>query len=185
MFYLNYFLIFVFSIIHFLMFLMFTRTLIFYFLNHPLSMGLMLLIYTLLCCFYVGLISNYFWFSYILFLVFLGGILVLFIYVISLASNEYFIVFRLKFLGFLLILCLLFFFIIMGYSYFGLDVSQLIVIKTNFLVFFTDDLILVFKLYNYPVNIITIFLIRYLLFVLIVVVKVTDFSYGPLRVGFK
>ena len=50
-------------------------------------MGLTLLIQTILVSIISGLITKTFWFSYILFLVFLGGILVLFIYVTSLASN--------------------------------------------------------------------------------------------------
>ena len=57
---------------------------------HPLAIGLISLIQSLLICLITGLISKRFWFSYILFLIFLGGILVLFIYVTSLASNEIF-----------------------------------------------------------------------------------------------
>nr|QNV11699.1 NADH dehydrogenase subunit 6 [Rhamphomyia barbata] len=58
--------------------------------NHPLAMGLMLLMQTFLICLITGLMTKSFWFSYILFLIFLGGMLVLFIYVTSLASNEMF-----------------------------------------------------------------------------------------------
>merc|ERR1712198_806681 len=59
-------------------------------LSHPLAIGLALLSQTILICLITGLSSSSFWFSYILFLIFLGGILVLFIYVTSLASNEMF-----------------------------------------------------------------------------------------------
>merc|ERR1739838_23170 len=57
---------------------------------HPLAIGLALLFQTILICCTTGLSNLSFWFSYILFLIFLGGILVLFIYVTSLASNEMF-----------------------------------------------------------------------------------------------
>lgn len=40
---------------------------------------------------------------------------------------------------------------------------------------------IVTKLYNIPSNILTILLINYLFLTLIVVVKVTNFFYGPLR----
>ena len=59
-------------------------------LSHPLAIGLGLLFQTILICCTTGLSNISFWFSYILFLIFLGGILVLFIYVTSLASNEIF-----------------------------------------------------------------------------------------------
>nr|YP_009229357.1 NADH dehydrogenase subunit 6 [Palaemon gravieri]ALT55347.1 NADH dehydrogenase subunit 6 [Palaemon gravieri]ANF05055.1 NADH dehydrogenase subunit 6 [Palaemon gravieri] len=57
-------------------------------LTHPLSMGLVLVAQTILICFSVGVLSTMSWFPYILFLIFLGATLVLFIYVASLASNE-------------------------------------------------------------------------------------------------
>jgi NADH-ubiquinone oxidoreductase chain 6 len=53
-------------------------------------MGLVLLIQTLIVALLTGVLASSFWFSYILFLVFLGGMLVLFIYVTRLASNEMF-----------------------------------------------------------------------------------------------
>lgn len=58
--------------------------------NHPVSLGLILILHTLLIRIVTGLTGGRFWFSYILFLVFLGGVLVLFIYITSLASNEKF-----------------------------------------------------------------------------------------------
>lgn len=58
--------------------------------HHPLAIGLALLMQTLFIALSTGLVAPSFWFSYILFLVFLGGMLVLFIYVASLASNEIF-----------------------------------------------------------------------------------------------
>jgi len=48
----------------------------------------MLILQTLLVALISGLIIDRFWFSYILVLIFLGGILILFIYVAALASNE-------------------------------------------------------------------------------------------------
>nr|ACV92141.1 NADH dehydrogenase subunit 6 [Caenis pycnacantha] len=65
-------------------------SIMFMFMSHPLAMGLMLLLQTLVIAVSAGLPLTSFWFSYILFLVFLGGMLVLFIYVASLASNEMF-----------------------------------------------------------------------------------------------
>ena len=57
-------------------------------LTHPLAMGLTLIIQTALAAVIAGIIARTFWFSYLLILIFLGGILILFIYVSTLAPNE-------------------------------------------------------------------------------------------------
>jgi len=122
-----------------------------------------------------------FWFSYILFLVFLGGILVLFIYVTSLASNEIF--------NFSFNLILIIIFILLIIFFFSLLIDNIeITFLNNFDIFNFSKLILnkensisIHKLYNFPTNLITLILINYLFFTLIVVVKITNFYYGPLR----
>nr|YP_009351115.1 NADH dehydrogenase subunit 6 [Cylindrotermes parvignathus]AQP28592.1 NADH dehydrogenase subunit 6 [Cylindrotermes parvignathus] len=64
--------------------LMFTQ------MKHPMAMGLMLLMQTTLVCLISGTMYSSFWFSYILFMIMIGGMLVLFMYMTSLASNEMF-----------------------------------------------------------------------------------------------
>jgi NADH-ubiquinone oxidoreductase chain 6 len=55
-----------------------------------LAIGIISLIQTIITCLIRGLINKRFLFQYILFIVSVGGILVLFIYVTRLASNEIF-----------------------------------------------------------------------------------------------
>nr|YP_009351141.1 NADH dehydrogenase subunit 6 [Tumulitermes pastinator]AQP28654.1 NADH dehydrogenase subunit 6 [Tumulitermes pastinator] len=64
--------------------LMFTQ------MKHPMAMGLMLLTQTIMICLISGTMYSSFWFSYILFMIMIGGMLVLFMYMTSLASNEMF-----------------------------------------------------------------------------------------------
>nr|YP_008815648.1 NADH dehydrogenase subunit 6 [Dinocras cephalotes]AGZ03524.1 NADH dehydrogenase subunit 6 [Dinocras cephalotes] len=158
-----------------------TLALIFTQMTHPLAMGLMLLLQTFLVCLITGLSTQSFWFSYILFLVFLGGLLVLFIYVTSLASNEMF-----------------------SLSMFSLMISTLTFTTALILLYFSDSLLLthsiqntdmtpltwgdqmeeapsLMKLYNPSTSLITLMLVLYLLLTLIVVVKITKISSGPLR----
>nr|ADP22238.1 NADH dehydrogenase subunit 6 [Anastrepha obliqua]ADP22240.1 NADH dehydrogenase subunit 6 [Anastrepha obliqua]ADP22244.1 NADH dehydrogenase subunit 6 [Anastrepha obliqua]ADP22252.1 NADH dehydrogenase subunit 6 [Anastrepha obliqua]ADP22266.1 NADH dehydrogenase subunit 6 [Anastrepha obliqua] len=151
--------------------------------NHPLAMGLMLLIQTLQICLLTGLMAKSFWFSYVLFLIFLGGVLVLFIYVTSLASNEMFTLSMKTAYSFLLIFILL-----MSTSWFmdKLYISSFIqnnemqtLINLN--MFTEENSLNLHKLYNYPTNLITILLMNYLLITLIAVVKITKLFYGPLR----
>nr|AXS65404.1 NADH dehydrogenase subunit 6 [Coleoptera sp. 15 KM-2017] len=73
----------------------------FFFLKHPLIMGLMLILNTMFLCLFVSLFSFSSWNSYILFLMFLGGILILFLYNISLISTEIFS--KLKIMNFILL----------------------------------------------------------------------------------
>nr|QOE17387.1 NADH dehydrogenase subunit 6 [Chelipoda sp. YD3012] len=151
--------------------------------NHPLAMGMMLLIQTLMICLMTGLFSKTFWFSYILFLIFLGGMLILFIYVTSLASNEMFSL-SMNLTIFSLILML-----IIMMTNFLFDKSLLISFLSNneMITLFeknslmTENTFSLNKLYNFPTNFITLLLINYLLISLIAIVKITNIFYGPLR----
>nr|UYC28875.1 NADH dehydrogenase subunit 6 [Cardiastethus sp.] len=73
-----------------IMFLSIMSIMIFMWTKHPISMGLMLIIQTLIISMISGLMINLFWFSYMLLITMLSGMLVLFIYMSSIASNEKF-----------------------------------------------------------------------------------------------
>nr|UFK62204.1 NADH dehydrogenase subunit 6 [Habroscelimorpha dorsalis venusta]UFK62217.1 NADH dehydrogenase subunit 6 [Habroscelimorpha dorsalis saulcyi] len=163
-------------------------TLIFMFMNHPMSMGLILLIQTILISMMSGLMSYTFWFSYIVFLVMLGGMLVLFIYMTSLASNEMF-QFSSKMMMFVLIMSMTLMTLMlmlpdnqMLMSLIKNSNSSEMINSMNFLI--NENLITLNKIYNSPNNMITILLINYLLITLIAVVKITSINIGPLRQKF-
>nr|YP_009485335.1 NADH dehydrogenase subunit 6 [Bactrocera ritsemai]AUG90837.1 NADH dehydrogenase subunit 6 [Bactrocera ritsemai] len=158
-------------------------SLIFIQMNHPLAMGLMLLIQTLQICLITGLMAKSFWFSYVLFLIFLGGMLVLFIYVTSLASNEMFSM-SMK----LTTMCIMITSVMMLIAMFMDKSSTSPFIQNlemqplyNLNLTITENSLNLHKLYNYPTNFITILLMNYLLVTLIAVVKITKLFYGPLR----
>nr|YP_010952629.1 NADH dehydrogenase subunit 6 [Sphinx ligustri]WMQ52975.1 NADH dehydrogenase subunit 6 [Sphinx ligustri] len=159
-------------------------SLMMYFLNHPLSMGLMILIQTLLICMLSGMMIKTYWFSYILFLTFLGGLLVLFIYVSSIASNELFIFSNnMKILFFMFIL---FLFLIQTLFIKNLNWMNLINNSemNNFFEMFwfnNENKINMNKLYNNQSSMLMFMLIIYLFITLIAVVKITNIFYGPLR----
>nr|YP_009176816.1 NADH dehydrogenase subunit 6 [Delia antiqua]ALJ11015.1 NADH dehydrogenase subunit 6 [Delia antiqua] len=166
--------------------LLFIFNFIFMNMKHPLAMGLTLLIQTTLVCLSSGLMTKSFWFSYILFLVFLGGMLVLFIYVTSLASNEMFsFSIKLLFISLLIffIMTIILFFmdknILLQYS--NLEISSI----SNMNSYMTENSLSLNKLYNYPTNLLTILLMNYLLITLIAVVKITNLFKGPLRPMFN
>nr|YP_009511985.1 NADH dehydrogenase subunit 6 [Aristeus virilis]AXI97912.1 NADH dehydrogenase subunit 6 [Aristeus virilis] len=156
--------------------LLFTRLL------HPLAMGLSLLVQTMMICVVAGLSMKSFWFSYILFLIFLGGMLVLFIYVASLASNETF-------------------------SFSGVfSTITIMTVSASVLLLFIDSLTLnlpavvsqpctmsneifsstpslLSSIYNNTTMNLTLFIVLYLLLTLIAVVKITNTFFGPLRLS--
>nr|QLY90094.1 NADH dehydrogenase subunit 6 [Metalimnobia quadrinotata] len=151
--------------------------------KHPLALGITLLFQTFLICLISGSFSKTFWFSYVLFLIFLGGMLVLFIYVTALASNEMFsLSMKLIFIGSLmmiLVLFLLMFIDSMLISSFLMNMEMNI--NTNAYNFIQENSTNLNKLYNFPTNIITLLMINYLFLTLIIIVKITNNFNGPLR----
>nr|QXG19664.1 NADH dehydrogenase subunit 6 [Zaprionus indianus] len=163
--------------------LIFLTSIIFINMFHPLAMGLTLLIQTILICLSTGLITKTFWFSYILFLIFLGGMLVLFIYVTSLASNEMFnlsiklTLFSFTMLSFFMILSLIVDKTYLTSFFLNNEMESI----TNLYTYFSENSLSLNKLYNFPTNFVTILLMNYLLITLIVIVKITKLFKGPLR----
>nr|ASM82654.1 NADH dehydrogenase subunit 6 [Eudohrnia metallica] len=152
--------------------------------THPLAMGLALMIQTLLVALLVGMTTQTFWYGYVLFLVFLGGMLVLFLYTTSLASNELFSpswgfmgsTFGVSFTGWIV-------FLLKGELHFNSQPNPLEV-ETSAFNSFSPCPVDLFFLYSYPTMYLTLFLAWYLLVALLVVAKVIDISVGPLRPGF-
>nr|YP_010579360.1 NADH dehydrogenase subunit 6 [Thranita danae]UEV85592.1 NADH dehydrogenase subunit 6 [Thranita danae] len=149
-------------------------------LTHPLSMGLTLLIQTILISLAAGLSTYSYWFSYILFMIFLGGMLVLFIYVTSLASNETFsfsystLAFSLVLLFFSIPLTLIWDFFFNSFS------AQLPLASLDME---TSNVFIISWIYSINLMNFTLFIIIYLLLTLIVVVKITNLFKGPLRLS--
>jgi NADH-ubiquinone oxidoreductase chain 6 len=142
--------------------------------KQPLAIGSILILQTIITRIIRGSLHKRFWFSYILFLIFLGGVLVLFIYVTRLASNEIFSL-STKIMVFSLIITII------------LTNTKNLIIPGNKetikheLIITNETNIILGKLYNQHTGIITILLASYLLLALIVIVKVTNISKGPLR----
>lgn len=136
--------------------------------SHPLAMGMILMLQTLLFAIFRGLLLSSYWYSYILILVFLGGLLILFVYVSSIASNE-----KLNFLPSALIIAFL--------SFCFIRVS----INFNILNIFKGSDSITEKsyiwLFSQPSWILASFLIIYLFIVLVAIVKITKWWGGALR----
>nr|ATD53073.1 NADH dehydrogenase subunit 6 [Paphnutius ruficeps]ATV98866.1 NADH dehydrogenase subunit 6 [Paphnutius sp. EMHAU-15062703] len=148
--------------------------------KHPLSMGFMLLMQTMISCLINGMNNYSYWFSYLLFITFIGGMLVLFIYMASIASNEKF-KFSLKLLTLIMIMTPLMFMSMV-------DIQMTMSININENVNYNlnskinnKEILSVMKMFNYPTMMITILTIIYLLFTMISIISITNNSEGPLR----
>nr|WNV22597.1 NADH dehydrogenase subunit 6 [Psylliodes laticollis] len=161
--------------------LLFMNTLMFIFLSHPLSCGMILLIQTILMAFLSGMMNYNFWYSYILFLIMVGGMLILFIYMTSIASNEKFKfnknLMLILIMTFMIMLTL--YFIDLMYLNYFINIQDMKPMNSNF----NNELSLK-KYFNFPNFNMMIMMIIYLFITLIAIVKITNNSYGPLRQKF-
>nr|YP_007627041.1 NADH dehydrogenase subunit 6 [Lithidiopsis carinatus]AGC22332.1 NADH dehydrogenase subunit 6 [Lithidiopsis carinatus] len=151
-------------------------------LNHPMSMMMMIIAQTFLICLITGTMMESFWLSYILFLTFLGGMLVLFIYITSIASNE---MFYLKSSSIILSITI---FMILTIMFLTLNMSMFTdlnktseSVNMDMLINYQEMSVSLNKLYNNPTFIITMMLMIYLFLALLAVVKITNINQGPIR----
>nr|YP_010240643.1 NADH dehydrogenase subunit 6 [Aleochara postica]QTG39870.1 NADH dehydrogenase subunit 6 [Aleochara postica] len=155
-------------------------SIMFLFMNHPITMGLTLLIQTIIISLISGMIHFNYWFSYILFLIMVGGLLVLFIYMTSIASNEmFYFSSKTMIMLFLIMFFMMIFFMVMD-SYF-MNFTFLFNENMNFLI---QNMNFLKKFFNYPSIIIILIMMNYLFITLIATVKITKIEFGPLRQKF-
>nr|ALO76309.1 NADH deshydrogenase subunit 6 [Rhagium mordax] len=153
-------------------------SIMFLFLNHPLSFGLILLIQTISISMMTGIMNLNFWFSYILFLIMIGGMLILFIYMTSIASNEKFkFSYKISMLMMMFILIMLMSLLTDTYSL-EMNLNSYDLINQNYIM---NNNFSLSKFLNWPSNMIIYMMIIYLLMTLIMVVKITKIKSGPLR----
>nr|WIW75269.1 NADH dehydrogenase subunit 6 [Xenocatantops humilis] len=151
-------------------------------LSHPMSMMLFIILQTFLIGLMTGTMMESFWLSYILFLTFLGGMLVLFIYITSIASNEMFqpksttMIFTL--MSWFIIMVTL---IILDKMMFMDFFKNTETMNINNLISFQEMTLSLMKLYNNPTFIITMMMMIYLFLALLAVVKITNINQGHIR----
>nr|YP_011010235.1 NADH dehydrogenase subunit 6 [Halobates sobrinus]WPW46824.1 NADH dehydrogenase subunit 6 [Halobates sobrinus]WPW46850.1 NADH dehydrogenase subunit 6 [Halobates sobrinus] len=141
-------------------------------LKHPLSMGFNLILITFLSAITMSIWMKYTWYSYILVLVMLGGMLVLFMYMASIASNEI-----MKFSFKTLIMMI----ISMIISTILLKEEMMTYGSTIIQTMDGQQNMSMMKLFNTQSSIITIMMALYLLMTMIYVIFITNTFEGPMR----
>nr|YP_010264216.1 NADH dehydrogenase subunit 6 [Lucanus cervus]QGQ62207.1 NADH dehydrogenase subunit 6 [Lucanus cervus]UIN24728.1 NADH dehydrogenase subunit 6 [Lucanus cervus] len=144
--------------------------------KHPLSAGLLLLLEMVLIILSVSLTSLSFWYSYIMFLIMIGGMLVLFMYMTSVASNEKF-----KFSWKISLTAFTISSLIFSLQTKNLWIEPHNIINTEALKNSESFFFSLNKFLNEPSYTLSITLIIYLLITLIAVIKIVNINYGPIR----
>nr|ASU45992.1 NADH dehydrogenase subunit 6 [Schistocerca rubiginosa] len=151
-------------------------------LSHPMSMMLFIILQTFLVGLMTGTMMESYWLSYILFLTFLGGMLVLFIYITSIASNE---MFQPKSITMIISLTMWVFImstlIILDMSMFMDFFKNTETMNIDNSINYQEMTMSLEKLYNSPTFIITMMMMIYLFLALLAVVKITNINQGPIR----
>nr|YP_009643386.1 NADH dehydrogenase subunit 6 [Pyrrhopeplus posthumus]YP_009643399.1 NADH dehydrogenase subunit 6 [Pyrrhopeplus carduelis]APO08803.1 NADH dehydrogenase subunit 6 [Pyrrhopeplus posthumus]APO08816.1 NADH dehydrogenase subunit 6 [Pyrrhopeplus carduelis] len=141
--------------------------------NHPISMGLLIIAQTLNISMMIGLYSGSFWFSYIIIIVMLSGMLVLFIYMASIASNEKFHTpIKTIYLASIILSIGLIMQVVMELELTSKNKLQLL---TN-----TEILTLINMMNNKKI---VILMVLYLFFSMFIISSIVNISKGPLRVN--
>nr|YP_010142230.1 NADH dehydrogenase subunit 6 [Chthamalus malayensis]QQK92488.1 NADH dehydrogenase subunit 6 [Chthamalus malayensis] len=153
--------------------MIFFMNLIFIFMFHPLAMIFVLIVQCMLISLMVHSVTHFPWFSYTLILVFLGGMLILFMYMSNIASNEMFKP-NIKMLIPLVVIPMIAFFITSPKQDYSLESKIMEQHQfTNFMIF---------KPFSLSIMPVTMLMASYIILTLLTVVKISKMSQGPLRV---
>nr|AYM85061.1 NADH dehydrogenase subunit 6 [Leptacris sp. OR304] len=151
-------------------------------LNHPMSMMFIIILQTFLIGLMAGTMMESFWLSYILFLTFLGGMLVLFIYITSIASNEKFqvksinMIFSIMMWIMIMTTFMILDKIMLSDSFKNTETSNI-----NYSINYLEMSSSLEKLYNEPMFLLTMMAMIYLFLALLAVVKIININQGPIR----
>nr|AEV56631.1 NADH dehydrogenase subunit 6 [Stenopirates sp. NKU01] len=144
-------------------------------LKHPMSMGLNLIIQTLNISMLMYMTSNLSWYSFMLFIMLLGGLMILFMYITSISSNEMF-----KFSFNMKLIMIKFILNLMMFNYM-LNINPINMLNMNFYMLKFNNTMLMMKLFNFNSLMLTIFLFMYLLMTMIFIIYITNIFEGPMR----
>lgn len=149
----------------------------FLFINNPLIIGFILIVIRMIIRVNMFILSTTPWISYILVIIFLSGIIIIFIYIARLATNE---PLKIKFTSISLFIMLrpLILVIYLSYKNNYKNIINLNILRDSKI---SPRFKLIYKTYRHISNEITIIIIIYLLVVLIAAVKITLTNHLPLR----
>nr|UZZ44335.1 NADH dehydrogenase subunit 6 [Psilotreta sp. XG-2021] len=157
------------------------------FMHMPLLMNLTLIFQIILVSLILSTLNKNFWFSYILFLIFIGGLMILFLYITSLINNKLNLL-KLKILFFQFLVLALF----TSMIYWNFEMMMNIFFKNNNMTSMNlwdlmmtyninENELILNKIFNKMSSFLTFILMNYLLLTMIISIKIINLHEGPLR----
>nr|YP_009667299.1 NADH dehydrogenase subunit 6 [Phryganopsyche latipennis]APQ47900.1 NADH dehydrogenase subunit 6 [Phryganopsyche latipennis] len=151
------------------------------FFSHPFIITLMMIIQTLFMSLIIGMMNFSFWLTYLMFLIFIGGLLILFIYISSLTPNKILHFNKIKVFIFFIFLSKIFLIFNLHFNFLNLEMLNF----NNFNYFFNaENSLYLTNLFNNNELWLTLILMKFLLFTLITSIKISNFFGGPMRIKF-
>nr|ASM82838.1 NADH dehydrogenase subunit 6 [Cryptophyllium tibetense] len=147
-----------------------TMNMMFMLMKHPLSMGITIMMQTMIVSMMSGMMFKSFWFSYILFLMYIGGMMIMFIYMTSLMPNMMFSM-KYKTMIIIIMTMMLMYYIMNKYQ----QMSNMDMNQTN------EQNMMLIKMHMNPSNYNTIMLAMYLMYTMITVYNMTEYKKGTLK----
>nr|YP_007374661.1 NADH dehydrogenase subunit 6 [Sirthenea flavipes]ADU58107.1 NADH dehydrogenase subunit 6 [Sirthenea flavipes] len=160
-----------------MMMMSFIASSIFPLMKHPLSMGLTLIVQTIIISIISGMMVNMFWFSYILVMTIISGMLILFIYMASVASNEKFQS-SMKIMYYAILVLSLS--TILSFLVDNMEMKKMWSPKKESIMD-TDYPLTLVSMFNLESMFVTILMVSYLLLCMVIVSNVVNVHEGPLR----
>nr|YP_010586479.1 NADH dehydrogenase subunit 6 [Pseudoneureclipsis achim]UZZ44280.1 NADH dehydrogenase subunit 6 [Pseudoneureclipsis achim] len=156
----------------------------FFMLSNPMTISINIFIQTILCSIIMGMMINSFWFSYMLFLILVGGLMIILVYMCSISSNNIFLMkFKLITLFSLMMLMMmilsLLFNKIMNMNY--ITNFNKFMLNNYHMINMNNNSIKLNKLFNKNSFLITLMIINLLFLLMIISSKMINWIKGPLR----
>lgn len=157
--------------------------------NLSIIQTIMILIkFTILISLIISNLSTWSIYSFLIFLIIIGGLIILFILFISLITNQLIFSINKK----ILLIYLIFFFFFISIKFFNSNYIEIHNILNQFNLINFLDLSLknnnnkciwinINQLYNFPINLFIILIILFLLFILLIITKICLINIKPLR----
>nr|ATI10831.1 NADH dehydrogenase subunit 6 [Cryptophyllium tibetense] len=147
-----------------------TMNMMFMLMKHPLSMGITIMMQTMIVSMMSGMMFKSFWFSYILFLMYIGGMMIMFIYMTSLMPNMMFSMKYKTIIVIIMTMTLMYYMMNKYQQMSNMDMNQ-----TN------EQNMMLIKMHMNPSNYNTIMLAMYLMYTMITVYNMTEYKKGTLK----
>nr|YP_002971029.1 NADH dehydrogenase subunit 6 [Hydrometra greeni]ACJ69492.1 NADH dehydrogenase subunit 6 [Hydrometra greeni] len=140
---------------------------------NPIMMGFSILLQTLTLSMLMMMISNYSWTSYIIMLIMAGGMMVLFSYMASIASNQILKTPQMKYIIVTMMVTIL----LIMFNYNKINLMYNIDLFNNMNI----NNLMIMKMNNMKSSMITIMILIYLFMTMMIINKITNINEGPIR----